>query len=453
MHRSAHLKSILKTAMPAVVDLSSQTIMWTIEAILVGRLSAAAFAGVAMAIQIVVVFFAVLLTFVVGSSVIIVRALGRDDRWEANHILGQTMLIGVAMALSFAVIWYSGAIHLFKLIGRTGAEEAGLAAERAGVTYLRTVALFAPLIVTNFIGVGIVRGSGDTRHSMVINMVVNGLNLVLAPSLIFGWFGLPRLEVRGAALAVGLAHSVGFFLTFGLLRSRRARLYLPLRELLRPNGETFRRLLRTGVPATVEQLATSVGVLFVMSYAARLGLVTLSAHAVFVRVQAVLSMAYMGFGLGAMTLVGMELGAGEQERALRTARLSMLVTLGFVVGAALLLVTFSRQIIALFLTGRETAVQATAAVAIYVFALAQIPKALLGSVAGSLRGAGDLRFLMWLTIASVIVFEIGLNYVAAFLLGWGLLGLWGVHSAGELTRLTVTYNRLHGNRGQVGRRV
>jgi Na+-driven multidrug efflux pump len=91
-------------------------------------------------------------------------------------------------------------------------------------------------------------------------------------------------------------------------------------------------------------------------------------------------------------------------------------------------------------------------VAIYVFDLAQIPKALLGSVAGSLRGAGDLRFLMWLTIISVMVFEIGLNYVAAFVLGWGLVGLWGVHSAGEATRLAVTYNRLHGNR-EVAHRV
>ncbi|MCR4437806.1 MAG: MATE family efflux transporter [bacterium] len=439
--------------MPAVVDLSSQTIMWTIEAILVGRLSAAAFAGVAMAIQIVVVFFAVLLTFVVGSSVIIARALGRNDQWEANHILGQTVLLGVVMAFAFAVIWYSGAIHLFKLIGKAGAEEAGLAAERAGVTYLRTVSFFAPLIVTNFIGVGIIRGSGDTRHSMVINMVVNGLNLVLAPSLIFGWFGLPRLEVRGAALAVGVAHSVGFFLTFGLLLSPHGRLRLPLRELLRPNEETFRRLLRTGVPTTVEQLATSVGVLFMMSYAARLGLATLSAHAVFVRVQAVLSMAYMGFGLGAMTLVGMDLGAGDQARALRTARLSMRVTFAFVIAVAVLLVLFSNQIMALFLTGRETAVLAKGAAAVYVFALAQIPKALLGSVAGSLRGAGDLRFLMWLTIVSVLIFEIGLNYAAAFVLGWGLVGLWAVHGTGEVTRLTVTYHRLHGNRGQVAHRV
>jgi len=55
------LKDILKTSLPAVIDLSSQTIMWTIEAILIGKISAAAFAGVGMALQIIILFFAVVL--------------------------------------------------------------------------------------------------------------------------------------------------------------------------------------------------------------------------------------------------------------------------------------------------------------------------------------------------------------------------------------------------------
>ena len=48
MSKGSPLKDILKTSLPAVVDLSSQTVMWTIEAILIGQISAAAFAGVGM---------------------------------------------------------------------------------------------------------------------------------------------------------------------------------------------------------------------------------------------------------------------------------------------------------------------------------------------------------------------------------------------------------------------
>ncbi|RMD88747.1 MAG: hypothetical protein D6813_11615, partial [Calditrichaeota bacterium] len=178
--------------------------MWTIEAILIGKISAAAFGGVGLAVQVIIVVLTVLLTFIVGSSVIINRYLGAKNYWEANHILGQALILGIFMAFAIAVLWYFGATHIFKLIKEGGSE-----AREAGITYLRTVALFAPIVLTNFVALGIIRGAGDTRHAMMINLSVNGLNLILAPLLIFGLFGLPRLEVRGAAMAMGIAHSMG----------------------------------------------------------------------------------------------------------------------------------------------------------------------------------------------------------------------------------------------------
>ena len=215
MGEKSPLKSILKTSLPAVIDLSSQTVMWTVEAILIGKISAAAFGGVGMAIQVIVVFLTVLLTFIVGSSLIITRYLGAGNRWEANHILGQTLMLGIVSAFLLGFVWYFGAPGIFTLIREASGE-----ARQAGITYLRTVALFAPIIITNFMAVGVIRGAGDTLYSMFVNLGINTLNLILAPLLIFGLFGLPRLEVFGAALAVGISHTVGFIATFYLLRSQ-----------------------------------------------------------------------------------------------------------------------------------------------------------------------------------------------------------------------------------------
>ncbi|MFQ5751621.1 MAG: MATE family efflux transporter, partial [bacterium] len=122
------LKSVLKTSLPAVIDLSSQTFMWTIEAIFIGKISAAAFGGVGMAVQIIIVVLTILLTFIVGSSIIINRYLGAKNYWEANHILGQALMLGIIMAFLIAIGWYFGATHLFKLIKEGGSEarEAGI---------------------------------------------------------------------------------------------------------------------------------------------------------------------------------------------------------------------------------------------------------------------------------------------------------------------------------------
>lgn len=423
-----------------MVDLSAQTIMWTIEAILIGKLSAAAFAGVGMAIQMILVFFAVLLTFVVGATLIVARHLGAGERWEANHTLGQALMVAVVISFIFGIAWYSGAIHLFKIIKEVGSQDA----KNAGITYLRTVALFAPFIITNFVAVGVIRGSGDTHYSMTVNTFINGLNVFLAPLLIFGWFGFPRLEVKGAAFALGISHTLGFCLTLFLLRSRKLLLYLSFRELTTPNFSTFKRLFKLGLPTTVEQATWAVGQLIVTSFAASLHVTILATHTVFMRYQSILSMMYMGFGFGAMTLMGKNLGADQSHLAERTAKTANRVMGGSVLFIVAILILFSKQLIHVFTTEPDT-VRLGSRV-IFLFAFAQIPKAVNWVIGGNLRGAGDLKWLMWMTIIAVLVFEVTANYVAAFIMEWGLYGIWAIHGFDELFRFFLYYNRFKGGK-------
>jgi len=441
------LKSLLRTALPAVIDLASQTIMWTVEAILIGKISAAAFGGVGMALQVVIVCITVLLTFIVGSTLIITRHLGAGEKEEANHILSQAMILGAGMACLIAVFWYFGATNIFKLI--KGNE--GTTAEQAGVTYLRTLAVFAPFIITNFIAVGIVRGAGDTHYSMLINLGINGLNLILAPIFIFGGFGVPSLGVRGAALAAGICHTLGFFGTLYLLRSHKSVLYLSFREMAQPNLQTFKRLFNTGLPTTIEQLVWAFGQLVVTGFVAQLGVEMLASHQVFLRIQAILSMLYIGFGMGAMTLMGKNLGAANRRLAQHTAEVSSTVMFVNVVVVGLILWSFSRQIMSVFTNDPE--VIHTGSFVMLVFALAQVPKAVNNVVVGNLRGAGDLRWLMWMTVSAAIVLEIGLNWVIVFgiLHGaqrafLGLLCVWAVQLFDETIRFALYYLRFKGGK-------
>ena len=413
--------------------------MWTIEAILIGKISAAAFGGVGMAVQIMVVVLTVLLTFIVGSAIIINRYLGANNQWEANHIFGQALMLGIVMAVLIAIGWYFGATNIFKLIKEGGSE-----AREAGIIYLRTVALFAPLVLTNFVALGIIRGAGDTRHAMLINLSINALNLILAPIFIFGLFGFPQLNVRGAAMAMGTAHSIGFFATLYLLRSRKCVLFLSFRELTTPNLKTFKRLFRAGVPTTIEQLVWAFGQLVVTSYAAVLGIAILAAHQVFVRIQAILSMFYLGFGLGAMTLMGKNLGAEQRQMAEKTGLTASRVVFVFALVVFILIVILSKQLIIVFTSDPE--VVRIGSLVIIVFAMVQIPKALDVVLMGNLRGAGDLKWLMWLTIVSVLILEIGLNWGLVFFFNYSLMALWLVHFGDESLRTIINYYRFKGGK-------
>ena len=437
--RRKTLKQVLKTSIPAVIDLSSQTITWLIETIMIGQISVAAIGSVGLCHQIILLTFTVLLTFIVGSSIIVTRYLGVGDTWNANHILGQSLFIGFIFSIIIGLIWYFGAPLLFSLI-----REEEPIARQYGIQYITTIALFTPLIVTNFMALGILRGAGDTLVTMKINLIVNILYLLLDAILIFGLLGFPRLETLGAGLAGGIAHSTGCILTLIVLRSRKASLFLAVMEITRPKLETFKRLIKIGVPTTVEQLVWSLGQLVMSIYAGWIGVVVLATHQVFVRIQAVITMVFFGFSLGSMTLVGKNLGAELKRQARRTGRVTGL--LGLIAGLCIALLFYlgSEHILSIFTSDSSVINQGKSL--ILIFALLQLPKGANIVYSGSLRGSADLNWLMWLAVVTAIGYEIIGSWVLAIPLGFGLKGLWLIQGIDETTRLSLNYWRF--NRGK-----
>ncbi len=433
------LKDVLKTSLPAVVDLSSQTIAWLIEAIYIGNLSAAALAGVGFSLQIVILTFTVLLTFVVGASIIITRYLGAGNTWKANHVLAQALIIGTILSFLIAASWYFGGTQLLFMI-----KEEDASARLFGIEYLETLSYFGPLIIVNFIALGIMRMAGDTMLTMKVNLFANILHLSLAPLLIFGLWGFPRMETKGAALAVGIAHSLALFITLYYLRSRKGSLFLSLKEFTTPNFETFKKLFKLGIPTTVEQLVWALGQLILSFYASQVGIVVLAAHQVFVRIQSVLTMAFNGFGMASMTLVGKNIGAEDESAAIAAGNTTARVALISAILMSGVLILFKDVWLHIFTNDARVIELGTAS--ILILAALQLPKAVNAVFTGNLRGGADLNWLMWLAIFSVIVFEGFASYFMTFTFHMSLFGLWLIQAIDEAFRTTLNIWRFRGRK-------
>ena len=451
MRKKAPVFSILKTSLPAALDLASQPVMWLIEAVFIGRLSAAALGGVGFALQIILLTSTLLLTFVMGAIILINRYLGSNDRWGANHILGQTVMAGFLVSIPIGLIWYFGSPLLFQIIQEREFLHAlstqHLSGIESGIQYLQIVSLFAPVLVTNFVAVGLIRGAGDTHLSMTINVTINVTNIVLTPILIYGLFGFPRLEVRGAALAMGIAHTLGFSMTLFYLRRRNSTLFLSFSELTTPKWKTFKQLFKMGLPTTVEQLVWSAGQLIVTGYVALMGITELAIHQVFLRIQGVLSMFYLGFGLAAMTHMGKNLGANDHIVAENTGKITHRIVFVFGLLILVLMIVFSGPLLHLFIR-KEDAVIADYGFRILfiVFALVQVPKAMNTVIAGSLRGAGDIQWIMWINVFAVLLLEVSANWIGAFIFHFGLLGIWSIQMLDEILKSNVNYLRFRGGK-------
>lgn len=407
------------------------------EGIVLGRYSSAALAGGGMGLLVLFFLFTIFLTFVVGAAVPISRHLGAGEKRKASRLfgnaLGATFGVGVIFALISIVF---GGLIFGKVFGATGE------VEKAATDYFRVLALFIPIIALNFTGTGILRATGDAFAAMSANLTANLVHFGGVILLVYGSdkLGIPPLGAAGAALALGIAQTVGFLVQLRFILGGRTRIRLHISDFFRLKFEQIKRVLKTGIPATLEQFIWMTGQLALLAYIARLGQAELAAHQIVIRLTQTLGVIYQGLAFGNMALCGHSFGAGELEKAARTSKniryLSLLV--GAIIGA--LVYIFRTSITGLFTYDAE--VISLTLILMPILALQQIPKSQTMITASELRARGDLNFIAMTGGVFVALNEVVLSAIAVFVMGWGLPAVWALLVVDEIERLVTHLLRI-----------
>ena len=185
---------------------------------------------------------------------------------------------------------------------------------KEGVPYFRIYIVSAPFTFIFFASVGFFRGTLNTRTPMVIAFLISGTHLLLDYALIYGHLGLPRLGLKGAAIAACSAQIVGamtclgiFFLSRSMAAYRAAQWRLSLTR--------FRPLFRIGTDLAIRTGALRGSLVFATSCAARMGTNILSAHEIAFQLMLLGSDVIDGLAVAGQALVAKYLGSAQKEKA------------------------------------------------------------------------------------------------------------------------------------------
>jgi putative MATE family efflux protein len=181
-------------------------------------------------------------------------------------------------------------------------------------------------------------------------ILANILNMVLDPIFIFGWFGVPRMDVAGAAVATVLSQLLASILVVGgLIRGVRGIRIRPQDWSIR--AELIRRLLKVGIPSTGQMLSRSLMQLVLMRVVVMCGTAALAAYGIAMRFHMLMIMPAFAIGNAVATMVGQNLGAGRPDRAERAAWTGVAAAVAIAVVAAAFMLAFARPIMATFAGG------------------------------------------------------------------------------------------------------
>ncbi|HHY46576.1 MAG TPA: MATE family efflux transporter [Firmicutes bacterium] len=431
-------RAVLQLSGPALAEMLLITLVGMADLIMVGRLGPAAIAAVGLSNQPMLFASGAFMALNVGTTALVARFIGAGRTDAANAVTRQSLILTIIAGFVFSVIGWFFSGWVIRMMGA----EADVMP--LGTSYLRIVAgggLFMVLPMSLF---SALRGAGDTRTPMAINVACNLLNIMGNYILIYGKLGLPAMGVAGAALSTTLSRVIASAMGFYVVIHGRSHspIRLSMRDSYRLDSKIIRRILKIGIPATIEQLILRGGQLVYARIVSGFGTTIFAAHQIGMNILGLSFTPGQAFAIASTTLVGQGLGAGKpdlaEKSAMETRRLGMLVS-GFM---ALAFILFGRQLAWLY--SNDPNVINKSATVLKIVGLVQPAQSTQFILAGGLRGAGDTKFPLYVTLIGIWGVRVTLAYILGVLLGWGLVGVWMGTAVDQLVRSVLIYRRFSG---------
>jgi putative MATE family efflux protein len=420
-------------------------LMLAVDSALCGRMPnpEPVLAALGFAIQIIFLLMVAMLGLIVGTVALVARAYGGGDTQRLTHLLVQstqlTIIVGVVVGLAGAI----GAEQLMLVFGAKPHVAA------IGAEYLRPLMLGTPFFYLTLVYAGILRGVGNTRLAFLVALGTNVVNAVLNYGLILGNLGMPALGVAGSAIGTVIAQFTGVVALVVILRSGRVpNLRLPLQ--LRPIDRSLAvELFRIGWPAAADMLVLNAGFLTALVLLGHFDQVSVAAHGLGLRVQALAFVPGLGIGQATAAMVGQALGANNVERARQIARASMLLCFAMMTACALIIFIAAGPLVRVFDVAPGTVLEAYSIEWMHILGYAMVPAAINIALIGVLQGAGATRTSLRINIATTIAIQIPLALLLGFGLGLEETGVWWSFPIGFVAKSALVYIELKRERWAV----
>ena len=407
--------ALLALALPVLGEQILNTFVGLFDVWLSGRISPAATSAVGLGAYVSWLASIIVMLIATGTTALVSRHKGANLVDEANRDANQSITLAAILGLGLCVMMFALAPWFAWYTAMRG-EAFGLT-----VSYLRIDALGHTFLSVTLVGCAALRGVGDMRTPLLIFAIVNAVNIVTSSVMVFvmdwGVYG-----IVGGTLAARLA---GFAILLVVLLRGRSDLRLR-RRMLGIAWQRTQRILRIGLPAAADGAIMWSGHFAFLAIVARvatgeLGRAGFAAHIVAVRVEAFTYLPATAWAMAAATMIGQSLGASDPTRARRAGHEAALQCGLLAIGIAAFFHFGAGWIYAQMST--DPLVSQVGVAPFKVLALLQPFMALSIVYIGGMRGAGDTRAPMLITIIGVVV-RLPLGYVFGIVLGGGLLGAW-----------------------------
>lgn len=415
-------------SLPIVVTNLLQTAYNLTDTFWLGQYSTNALAAISFAFPMVFLLIALGMGLSVAGSVLVAQHTGADEQRQADYAASQTVVFSVVAAL---LIGSGGYLVVGDFLALLGASPAVLP---LATSYMRVISLGLVFMFGFWIFVALMRGYGDTVTPMLVMFGSVAVNIVLDPFLIFGWGPFPRLGVAGAAYATIFARMLAMVVGLSILFHGSHGLQIRLGQMA-PDLSYLRKMLRIGVPASVEVTGRALSVNLLLIIVGLFPTTVVAGYGIGVRVFSVIFLPAIAVARGVETMTGQNIGADERDRVAATngfAARAMFLILG---AAGIVVWLSARPVVAVFTTN-PAVIDVGATFLRYVaptFGFIGVVRA----YTGGFRGAGKTLTAAVISVLMLGVIRLPVAWIASR--PFGAEGIWLSFAVSNVTGAVIAF--------------
>ena len=412
---------MLVLAVPLIISTGTTSVLYFIDRMFLTWYSAEAIAASMPASMVSQAFMSFFFGVAGYTSVFVAQYFGAARYARVGPVIWQGIYISVLGGLLLlCLIPFATTIFTF-----FGHEPAVMQDE---IIYFRVLCLGGVPALAAAAIAGYFSGRGKPWPVMWVNCIGTAVNLVLDYIFIFGKLGFPEWGIKGAGIATVIA-STSTLIIFLFLMSTGSqnRVYHTLKGF-RPDRELLKRILRFGLPAGTQYFLDMASFTVFLLILGRLGTVSLVASNIAFNINSLAFMPMIGCGNAVSVLVGQFLGKGRPDLAEKSSYSGLHLTFIYMISISIAYVAVPEIFIAPFAAKADPAVfgeiSSLSIVLLRFVAIYSIFDTLSIIFSSALKGAGDTKFVMFMTVSIGWVIMVIPTYVSIAVFNFGIMACW-----------------------------
>lgn len=337
---------VISMSLPIIISMVIQALYNIVDSIFVAKISSDALTAVSLCYPVQTIIVAIACGTAVGFNTLLARYLGEKKFDYANNTMMHGILLGFLNGLVFLVLgllfsnvflsWFTSDSNVVSLAN----------------TYIRICTMFSFSVFVQIIFERVMQATGNAIYNMVMQGAGAIINIILDPILIFGWFGLPRMGVTGAAIATVIGQFCGMMIGYWITKKKIDSLEIKGSNFSFSTG-ILARIYKVGVPAILMQSVLSFMTVFMNMILAPISAMAITVFSVYYKLQNFLNMAVLGITNALIPIVAYNNGARRKDRAMDAIQFSLILSMGIMLVGTIVFQLFPKQLLSMFSANEE----------------------------------------------------------------------------------------------------